>query len=207
MQTHTITTFDFSELSTEAQAKAIQTAQERPYNGDHEGPEAWDTADAFNDLNPPRTIVSLCRREPATKYGCSEWEESPCEQEAPEGHRAWVWLLHWVHDSFNGVDQYPTQSDVPPISVGMDWRKACAALESCPLTGVFYDCEVLDPIRKALLGNPRACPDIDSIFAECGESLQIALETAIEWASSEACIWEQLENGDAEYLESGAVYA
>lgn len=204
MQTHTITTYSFQELSPEAQAKAIETRSQDPYNGEHEGPEAWETAHAFNRLNPPRSIGSLCLRECTSGSGSPQWETEGID--APEGHRAWVWLLHWVNDHFSAVS---LDGLGKTKVIGLNWITAVEVLQSCPLTGVFYDCEVLDPIRKALEGNPRECEDLDTIFSQCANQLAQALETNVEYHSSEECIRNYFEDydGETEFLENGRIYS
>jgi hypothetical protein len=77
--------------------------------------------------------------------------------------------------------------------------------DGCPLTGVYYDCEILDPMIK-FLDNPTDRYDFSDIIENCISSLCEAVQKEYEYRCSDECIKEELSDDGQMYLEDGTEF-
>jgi hypothetical protein len=78
----------------------------------------------------------------------------------------------------------------------------------CNLTGVCYDCDILDPIYKFLEDrNPEANnTTLKELFKDCFSCLKKSIENEIEHMESEEYITEELKENNFEFLKDGNIF-
>ena len=179
-QPEAVTLYAFSELSEEAQARAIDTASQDPYRGsdwDNEWRDSLTEACKVLPMRVDRWEVNYCG-----SYACAEFTEEYGyyqDAESLSGVRAWKWLHN------NGI------------------AEAIGEPGSCPFTGYTGDESLLDPLRSFLRA-PDACT-LGELMLQCADSWAQGWQTDIEWQFSEECLREELESDDEEvYLADGS---
>ncbi len=79
--------------------------------------------------------------------------------------------------------------------------------DECPLTGMCWDCDVLEPV-VGFLKNPASFDgNWHDLVGECFSHLESAYERALEdWCSEERIIEDIEEAGDYEFYDDGSIY-
>ena len=76
---------------------------------------------------------------------------------------------------------------------------------SCVLTGVCYDDDILSPIYE-FLNKPSDRIDFETLLNDCIYSLCASVNAEIEYQSSEEAITETIEANDYDFTEDGKLY-
>jgi len=185
----TINVYWFSELSPQAQERAIQNRQESEewFGGD----ECIATLKAFCD----RVGISLrdwslgYRSDIKWSFDAPNqfgWNERCLPLDHMKGVRLWKWLMNdnWTF-SANDIQE--------------------AAKGSCPLTGTWSDCPLFDAFAR-FLDKPDLHTTFDDLLQEVKTDFESACDKDYEYCFSEEAARESLENSDDEFTENGEVY-
>lgn len=188
MRTETINIYQFSELSGSGRQKAIDRFREHAELG--WSGEWQDTLKHFLKSFPfvkvPNWEVSLCSRSFATVH-----LEVNDGVEELAGVRAWKWLVNNGHETVISWDTSIRGASIYGASQG-----------TCPLTGYWGDCDILEPLEKFLL-----CPDkdaaLETVFQDCLDSWVRAFYADMEHENSDEGIREAIECNEYEFTEDG----
>lgn len=194
MRTETTTVYRFSELSEEAQQRAVEKHAETADT------DAWE-AEWQDSLKCAQEVLSGL----GLSWKVSDWNVSPwrpsgvyacvdCDpDDLTEDGRGWytgdkplrgVRLWKWLHA--NG------------------WAKAIA--KDCPFTGYCADEAFLAPLRE-FMRRPHRNIGIDDLLTDCAESWARAWADDIEYQASEECARQYLTDYDPEdFTEDGGIY-
>lgn len=83
------------------------------------------------------------------------------------------------------------------------YSKVMTSMTECPLTGVCFDCDVLDPIIKCLTYQ-TLYDSYEDLVDECLDSLLKAAKADCEYSYSMECFEEDAANNEWEYNEDGS---
>lgn len=86
------------------------------------------------------------------------------------------------------------------------YRSAITLENSCVLTGMCYDENMLEPLYKFMEKYDHKQDQhttLEDLFTECFETLRITLEREEEYLNSDAHITEELEQYESEFLATG----
>jgi len=75
--------------------------------------------------------------------------------------------------------------------------------QSCGLTGVCYDESFLEPIYK-FIDSPNSSKNFQDVISDCFESLRKDIESEIESMQTDEYIIEQLNDSDEDFEENGS---
>ena len=185
--------FQFDELEQEAQDKLIEEYEfydESEFNYD----EAEKTVEKFLDLFPRLKTGTRSWLDPYTH----SMEDNILQL---EGLRLRTWLINNVWPKI----YKPKFIHKGAIGINTKSRYSKVQLESCcPLTGVCWDNDILEPIHKTIKwkGGYRHL-SMEDIIERCFNNLKKSLESATEYCQSKEYISERLRNDNKWYTSQG----
>jgi hypothetical protein len=210
MQTVTIELFKFDELSAEAQQVAIDNYR---YSGNHCG-------DVGEVINSAKAAVELFNLETGNEYSAVRHSHiDDCILEL-KGIRAYKYLLNnYGHKLFKplflkSIDGHKFYTQV--ICKRYDFTKYGNGLstfiysknrvtDSCVLTGVCYDDDILQPVYD-FLAKPCKYTTIQDIFEQLGEAIEKAFADYEDWVNSDEYISDFLEGNEYDFTINGKRY-
>ena len=91
------------------------------------------------------------------------------------------------------------------------YHSGCQVEYSCPLTGVIWDFDVLQPIMDLITYKTEQREELkdlewDTLIRKCLESLSNAEDSEIEYQHSDEAVTEFIKNVDYEFYENGDIY-
>jgi Fe-S cluster biosynthesis and repair protein YggX len=209
MRTITTTVYSFNELSEDAKETAIQEFRNEGVDASHYWDEAHDSVKKFHNVIGTREgvnswldintghieddILNLSGLRLRT-YLINNFEELFYERKyrrhgastinEPKRHR----LISRIGKDCNGLF-YPV------------YRSNFLTESCCPLTGVCYDENLLDPFKKFIKEPDNST--FEDLLNEAMESLRISLENEEEYRNSDEAITEDIEANEYEFTEDG----
>ncbi len=223
-RTETRTLFTFSELSPEAQDRAIQAY--RDSGACEDDATAWD-----HEWRESRAaMVKLFERELCATLQLHRYDGSLCDVVCPAESQADDWtddlgahamqgirLRTYVLNNLDTALVYDDASlkakrrrYLTGSLIGREHYRTLSAgdIVDCPFTGTGMDESYLAPLR-AFLADPRKDGmlrwDMEDLARECIEGGDQAWESEREYAYSDDAIRERLHDGDTEYLADGTL--
>jgi len=214
METVEIKLYKFSELSEEVKEKAINQYRENEYkhtpwfidevnqcfekfadifsiewrNIDYEEPYRNDYHLTFDD-----NILNLTGQRLATYI----WNNYKSDL--------------FKHKYLKSFDDHKNHKRVKNYTAKRTGNKYCSyysAIQldnSCVLTGMCYDHNILDPIYE-FLNKPNDRIDFETLLNDCINSLCHAVSSEIEYQYSDEAITETIEANDYDFTEDGEMY-
>lgn len=217
MQTLQINVYKFNELNEEAQEKAIQDYRNKGIETEHIYDEAYNTVIKFNEVFE-------------TKEGGKSWLDCNTSNIREnvlnlKGLRLRTYILNNFYNSLYKPKYLGCIGDNKIIKHRMskthfyDTKKGARVSSSnfiysniqkensCTLTGVFYDDDMLKPIYE-FIENGHKKDDFnyltfEMLLNECFESLEKSITNEIEFLHSDTSIIENIEINDYDFLENG----
>jgi hypothetical protein len=210
MKTIEITLYKFEELSEAAQQKAINNYRDEGNNdSEYCYHEAHDTVKKFNDIFN-------------TKYGHESWLDvrtSHIDDNTInlKGLRLRKYI---INNYWSQLDKgkffslwskteksYKHYKEGHPV---LKKRYSKVLFDnSCVLTGVCYDHDILDPIYNLIEKyDPKQHDNLDmeTLFEDCFYSLKKSLENEDQYRNSDEYIFEELTNSNHVFTENGEQY-
>lgn len=186
-ETRVRTLYTFSELSPEAQGKAIDNYRDAnaEWIGTDWAAEWRDSLSGFLDMVGVDSryvdyeINTWGRSFAAFKLGALGYYFDSSEPDGPTGARLW----RWIHNQ--------TQ-----------WVKIVA--ECCPFTGYCGDEPLCDPIRE-FLARPRQGVTIDELLGDCLDRWAKEWRDDMGYQGSDEAIRETIEANEVEFLRDGSL--
>ena len=184
----TINVYSFSELSPQAQQRAIQHRQEsEEWLG---GDECLSSLKSFCE----RVGISLRNYQLGDRSNVKwsfdadsqfDWDRYH-DATHMKGVRLWKWFQnnHWTFSA-------------------EEIREA--AKGSCPLTGVWSDCPLFDAFAR-FLDKPDRRTTFEDLLQEAKSDFESVCDKEYEYCFSEEAARESLENSDDEFTEDGEVF-
>lgn len=91
------------------------------------------------------------------------------------------------------------------------YYSGCQVEYSCPLTGVIWDFDVLQPIMDLITYKAEQRKELndlnwDTLIRKCLESLSNAEDSEIEYQHSDDAVTEFIKSMDYEFYENGDIY-
>lgn len=127
-----------------------------------------------------------------------------------KGKHLWRWIMENVWDDINPRKVYHTKEW---DRVKSDWAKKRTSRilrqswKDCPLTGMCYDYDILEPIAEYISKPYEEDYTLDDLVHDCLDSFFSAWQKEIEWCNSYEGVKEWLtEYDDNEYYENGEVF-
>jgi hypothetical protein len=207
MRTVTTTLYSFDELSEEAKQTAIENFRGGGVETSYYWDEARESVKEFHDII-------------GTKEGNSSWldiQTGHIEDDILQlsGVRLRTYLINNFPELFYerkyrtsfSKDERPSTHPMRSTKNRKDgtfWIKHHSNFlteSCCPLTGVCYDEDILDPL-KAFIKQPDS-RTFEDLLSETMESLRISLEKEDDYRNSDEAIQEDIEANDYEYTEYG----
>lgn len=193
MKTVQLEIYQFDELSKRAKGEAIEKLRERfGYYCEDVLDEAKETAKVFCDKFRIRT-------------GRNGWLDYRNHQNKElTGLRLRIWLINNHGSLFYRRKSKYTKT--------CKWRYSKVFWEhaTCPLTGVYFDDEVLKPLYS-FVHNYRGVKNaeyltLDDLFMNCLESLRVAIENEVDYRKSEEFLLMGASKCSLYFLESGEIW-
>jgi hypothetical protein len=209
MQTITLQLFKFNELSEDAQQVAIDNYRNSGNNDGGAIDEVIDSAKAATELFNLRT---------GNEY--SDVRHSHIDDDILElkGIRAYKYLLNnYGGELFKRkyIKHYPEHKYIPQFYCERKTYKngnkstfvysRYKTTDSCVLTGVCYDDDILSPVYD-FLAKPCQHTTIQDIFEELGEAIAKTFQDYEEWINSDEYISDFLEANGFDFTENGKRY-
>ncbi|MGB1317422.1 MAG: hypothetical protein ACPG5W_04425 [Flavobacteriales bacterium] len=210
MRTVTTTLFSFNELSEEAKQTAIESIRNEGIETCHYWQEARNSVEQFHD-------------EVGTRSGNRSWldintghiEDSILEL---SGNRLRTYLINNFGQLFYerkyrtsfSKEQRPATHPMRKIEKWKDgtyWithRSNFLTESCCPLTGVCYDEDLIEPLKKFIQKPDERT--FEDLLTECIESLRTSLENEDDYRASDEGITEDIEANDFEFEQDGTKY-
>lgn len=210
MKTIEITLYKFEELSKEAQQKAINNYRNEGHNdSEYYYNEAHETVKKFNNIF-------------GTKEGRDSWLDvrtSHIDDNTInlKGLRLRTYIInnYWsqlykdkIFSLFSKTEKsYTYYKEGYPVLK----KKYSKVLfnNSCVLTGVSYDHDILEAIYNLIDkydSKQHDNLDMETLFENCFYSLKKSLDNEDEYTNSDEYIFEELINSDHEFTENGEQY-
>jgi hypothetical protein len=208
MKTITIELFKFDELSEKAQQVAIENYR----NGDNH------CGDVGEVINSAKAAIELFNLETGNRY--SNVRHSHIEDHILElkGIRAYKYLLNnYGGELFKRacIKHYDSHKFIPQFYCERKTYKngnkstfvysRYKKTDSCVLTGVCYDDDILSPVYD-FLAKPCQHTTIQDIFEQLGEAIAKTFNDFEEWVNSDEYISEVFEGNDYDFTENGNRY-
>lgn len=179
--------YAFNELSDEAKQVAIENYRARGGDdGDYYSSEITDSAQAMcnaMDLEIGRTYADV--------YTSSYWENA----EGLSGAR----LAKWIVNNYSNVLFRPKYLGHVK---GKAHYSRCQTDNSCVLTGVCYDDDILAPIYD-FLTRPEKQYSLDMLMNDMSFAIKKTYEHAIEYVNSDGYISDMLEANEYLFTKDG----
>lgn len=190
MKTLTLNLYTFNELSTEAQEVAIKNYANIGYE----------------DFN-------ASERESSYKKAEAIYKELHSIEGTISGARLYTWIRNNIVSDFDKRNFISKHTDGTFKNSAWEYKYDCVKyrvskvftsndFEECPLTGVAYDIDFLQPIYDFLKNPDKYTTNEDLTIPDYGDVWQ----RDYDYYTSEEAIREQLENTENEYLETGEEY-
>ena len=210
MQTKRIKVYSFDELSETAQQQAIENARrtDNIQQCDFIYDEAHQTVKAFNDL----FNVTEGRRE-WTDFSTGQIDGDILNL---SGTRLATYLWNNYRNDLYKGKYYPVKSDTPlrhkrvkskTLHNGRTFNAYYSAIQfenSCVLTGMCYDMDILDPIYK-FIDKPDG-RTFEDLISECFSSLKYSLESEQDYHYSDEGVQEYLTANNYQFLKDGTIF-
>jgi hypothetical protein len=217
MKTITVNLYSFNELSQAAKEKVIQEIRNNnPNDYDYIWNDAHKTVKEFHKIFP-------------TKEGLNSWLDyklTNFDYEDEILNLSGLRLRKYILNNFGSylfkaaykgslktndyVSHKRIKSPLELNSVGNRFNPYYSAIfkdNSCVLTGVCYDDDLLNPIYKFLESDYKnESINLKYLFDECFHSLKKSIESEIEWNESDEGIKDFIESNDYEFTEEGGIY-
>lgn len=180
MRTIELQLYKFEELSSEAKEKALNHFRDREYSWFD---EAKQTMREFAELFGVRITSYELGYGRGTHIRFSTG--SMLEEGAAElsGVRAFKWINNNIDEKF--------------------WNEG-AKNGSCPLTGVCFDCNVLDPLVDFM--KQPSDKTIEELIQDCFDSLEDAVSEDVLYHYGDEATKEHIEANDYEFTEEGDLH-
>lgn len=127
-----------------------------------------------------------------------------------KGKHLWRWLMQNVWDDINPRKAYHTKEWDREKSDYVKKRTSrilSQSWENCPLTGMCYDYDILEPIAKYLSKPYSDNYTLEDLVNDCLDSFFSSWQKEIEYYNSYEGVKEYLtEYDDNEYFENGKVF-
>jgi len=210
MKTITVNLYQFSELSEEAKENAINYFQNK------EGDFFWITDEAGNSFEKFADIFNI-----------TNWAIDYCEPyrnnyrinldddiKNLSGQRLATYIYNnYKKDlfkkkylkSFNGHKKHKNIVNYTAKTTGNKYCSYYSPLKidnSCVLTGVCYDDDLLTPIYD-FINKPNDRIDFETLLNDCIYNLCHSVASEIEYQYTKECIKENIENNNYEFTEDG----
>ncbi len=208
--------YRFDELEEKIQDIIIAERQSRidfaeAYYSDWEG-----TLEEFEKLMGIKVKnweVSGCGYNYRIEYGISAYSDGyyhEIDGDDIKGKYLWRYLMENVWDDINPRKEYHTEewdrekSDYAKKRTSRILRQSW---KDCPLTGMCYDYDILEPIAEYMSKPYEEDYTLDDIIRDCLDSFFSSWQKEIEWYNSYEGVKEYLtEYDDNEYYENGKVF-
>lgn len=221
MKEYSFKTYQFDELSEEAKKTAIDKMR-------------WECMERNMDCSCSEYEATMEAFENVTNCKCCNWEVdynsySCCARDCEsllfgdeyttfEGIVGPKYVFRYVnnnilHHLWKGKYRFGKWRNVPvskenPRGIASTnyYSKILGDYESCPLTGVCYDFDIIEPILKFVKSWPNYPKNFTllDLFQQCYENLFKAWHEEYEyWADDEKAIAEWLENEEQEFTKEG----
>jgi hypothetical protein len=218
MKEVTVKLYPFSELKEEIQEIIINERQSRidfaePYYYEYE-----ETLKAFEELMGVKVknwSVDSCNYTYRVEYAISAYSDGyyhDVDGEEITGKYLWRYIMNNVWD-----DMFPRKKFYL-FDAGYDtekhrWNKQRTSRvirqqwNECVLTGVCYDCDILEPIAKYLSRPYSESYTLEDLVNDCLDNFFSAWQEEIEYVNSYECVKEYLtEYDDNDYYANGKVF-
>lgn len=127
-----------------------------------------------------------------------------------KGKHLWRYLMENVWDDINPRKVYHTKEwdrEKSDYSKKRTSRILRQSWEDCPLTGMGYDYDILEPIAEYLSKPYEEDYTLDDLIHDCLDSFFSAWRKEIEWCNSYEGVKEWLtEYDENEYYENGKIF-
>jgi hypothetical protein len=214
MKTISINLYSFNELSEAAKEKAIQKVRNNnPNDYSYIYDEAYKTVKEFHKIFP-------------TSLGLRSWLDYRNNLDKDIINLTGLRLHKYILNNYGNylfkaayrgslsTNEHISHKRIKsPLEVNKEGNRfntyysAIFKDNSCVLTGVCYDDDLLKPIYQFLESN---CKDesinIIDLFDECFNSLRKSIESEIEWNESDEGIKDFIESNDYEFTKEGKIY-
>ena len=221
-----IEVYDFDELSEDAKKKAHKDwlSEGHTHAWFYEASETIKALERELGVSIPDWSYNSYRYDYAISF--PSWMESALELKGNRA-RGWLWS-HYGHLILSPASHYWTHHKGKLIkAVAADSRKYVSKCffdrcydGTCPLTGVCFDCDALDPLAYFCFGvrwddkEKRRVPScrkisvdndntVESVLRECVESLFAALKRDCEWEETMEHFAELCECNEWEFTKDG----
>ena len=199
MKTHTINTYSFAELSEESKATAIDQCREVEIEN-YDNSEITDTWKAMEKLFNVRAEADLYGR---VSVNFNNWRDEAREL---TGARAMAYAWNNFGGSILKGKYYSTSGKwIDGKYTYKSLHSKCQLEYSCPLTGMCYDHDGLDPMYNLMHGKEWNAT-LESVIRDCFESLEKASIAEFEYRTSNEGVRETIEANDWEFTEDGFFY-
>jgi hypothetical protein len=213
MKTISINLYSFDELNPAAKETAIKEYRNKENDYDYIWSEAHKTVKEFHKIFPTEECVN-------------SWLDytSYLDENATElnGLRLRKYILnnfgkYLFKPQFKGslktneyINHKRIKSPLEVNSIGNRFNPYYSAIfkdNSCVLTGVCYDDDLLKPIYKFIEEDYKnENVNLIDLFDSCFKSLRNSIENEIEYRESDEGIEEEIEGNDFEFTEEGNIY-
>lgn len=205
MRTIRTKVYKFKELSKKAQSAAIENYRNKNQDwiGDFEYDDAGETLKEFCKLFNInyRNIDYL---EPYRNQYSVELEDNILEL---TGQRLATYVYnHYRYDIYGAKQYWICEGHKNCIGANAKHRDSKIFLwneHACPLTGMYYDSEILKPLFNFMRkpGNE----DFEELLGDCINALCKSVQQAIKFRNSDEAIREDLEANEDEFLKDGGL--
>jgi len=209
MKTTTIQLYDFNELSEKSKQNAISEFLNKGYNdGEYNYQEAHESVKKFNDIFSVRNSNNSW-----LDFSYLNLDNYILEL---SGIRLYKYIINnFYSDLFKPayVKSYEKHFNHKRAKnktykngiIASFFYSNLNVTNSCVLTGVCWDDDLLQPIYE-FLKKPCKYTNLNDLIKECFESLRISLEKSDDYYTSDEFISETLQINNYQFTKDGSIY-
>ena len=209
MRTVRTQVYKFNELSKQAQQKAIVNFRSNGFLSDFY---------SHDIINSAKKVIELFNLKTGNKY--SDIRTSHIDDNILQlsDVRLYKYIVNnYYSDLFTPVyiktidKEWHCKLFICKVRTGRDGNKYTQVYSktkkdnSCVLTGVCYDMDILQPIYD-FLEKPSKGTTFEDLMNEIGEAISKTYSDAEEWTNSDKCITETIEVNEYEFTQDGRLF-
>ena len=208
MKTITINLYKFSELSEEAKKTALDQYRNKQY----------DNQFYFDEIiNSVKKVIDLFNLKTGREY--TDLRHSHIDDDILNlsGVRLYKYILNnygkqlFTPKYIKCIDrEVKWKAYKCKVNTGADGNKYTLIYSkqktdnSCVLTGVCYDMDILEPVYE-FLKKPTNDTNFEDLINEIEAAIQKTFDTTEEWLNSDEYIQEEIENNEYDFTEYGKI--
>lgn len=209
MKTIEIQLFKFSELSEDAKQTAINNYRNKGYDNQHYFEEI---------ISSVKSVCALFNLKTGNQYDylrSSHIDDNILEL---KGERLYKYIINNFYSSlftpaYIGSKDRAIKGNQFIYKVRKDYKgepytqifSKLKTDNSCTLTGVCYDNDILQPVYDFLL-KPAKDTTFEDLIKDIERAITKTFSNTEDWLNSEEFISEELENNEQDFTEDGTIY-